>query len=258
MHDLWNLSGRVALITGASSRGIGSESARFLAENGAKVFLVARREEKLKKVAQEIRETGGEVSFFAADVSDETACRNAVEACVSTFGRLDIMLLSAGISGKSEKCTEDLFDTEDYRRVLGINMDGTFFMLKYGWKECAKHGVGSIIMVDSLAAFKTAGHAPYTASKGAIRSWTKFFAKKLAEYKIRVNSVVPGLIDTEMVHPEGADALFEKAIAPDAERIPLERLGTPEDIAAGVLYLASDAASWVTGHCLVIDGGDLC
>lgn len=256
--EMYDLSGRVALVTGASTRGIGSSAAKFLAENGAKVFLIARREDKLAEMAEAIRAEGGEADFFACDVSKEEACKEAVKKCVSVFGRLDIMVLAAGISGKSPKATEDMFDTEVYRQVLNINLDGTFFMVKYGWLECAKNGVGSIIMLDSLAGFKAAGHVPYTATKGAIRAWTKLFAKRLAPYKIRVNSIVPGLTDSEMIHPVGMDAMFNEHLAPVAAHIPLGRLGTTEDMAAGILYLASDAASWVTGHCLLIDGGELC
>lgn len=257
-EELFNLTDRVALITGASTRGIGSAAAKFLAENGAKVFLIARREDKLAQMAESIRSEGGEAAYFACDVSSEDACKLAVEKCLSVFGRLDILVLAAGISGKSPQTMEQMFDTSVYRQVLGINLDGTFFMVKYGWQECARHGVGSIIMLDSLAGFKAAGHVPYTATKGAIRAWTKLFAKKLAPYNVRVNSIVPGLTDSEMVHPSGADDLFHQRIAPAAAHIPLGRLGTTEDMASGILYLASDAASWVTGHCLVIDGGELC
>lgn len=256
--ELFDLHGRVALITGASTRGIGSSAAKFLAENGAKVLLVARREDKLAQMAEQIRASGGEADYYACDVSNEEACKLAVEKCVSVFGRLDIMVLAAGISGKSPTTTSEMFDTDVYRHVLGINLDGTFFMVKYGWLECAKHGTGSIIMIDSLAGFKAAGHVPYTATKGAIRAWTKLFAKKLAPYQIRVNSIVPGLTDSEMIHPAGMDAMFNEHLAPHAANIPLGRLGSTEDMAAGILYLASDAASWVTGHCLVIDGGELC
>lgn len=254
----FDLSGRVALVTGASSRGIGSTAAGFLAENGARVFLVARRADKLEEIAQGIRDAGGTAEYYAGDVSVEKDCQAAVERCIAVFGRLDIMVLAAGISGKSPKTIDEMFDTEVYRQVLGINLDGTFFMVKYGWKECAKNGVGSIVMLDSLAGFKAAGHVPYSATKGAIRAWTKLFAKKLAPYKIRVNSIVPGLTDSEMIHPEGIDTAAFQRISTAKERIPLGRLGTTDDMALGILYLVSDAAGWVTGHCLVIDGGELC
>lgn len=255
---LFDLTGRVALITGASSRGIGSAAAKILSEHGARVFLVARREDKLAAMCENIRQEGGQADYFAGDVSDEDACRAAAAKCVKVFGRLDILFLAAGISGNRPGSIEDMFDTESYRKVMGINLDGTFFMVKYGWPECAKNGCGSIIMVDSLAGFKAAGHVPYSASKGAIRAWTKLFAKTFAAKKIRVNSIVPGLTDSEMIHPEGSDCQFNAHVDALAGRIPLGRLGTPDDMAAGVLYLASDASSWVTGQCLIIDGGELC
>ena len=253
----FNMDGRVALITGASSRGIGTGSAKILAEAGAKVFLVARREEKLKGAVAEIEAAGGEAAYAVADVSDEAQCKAAVEACVEKFGGLDIMVLASGISGKNERSLEDAFDVENYRKVLGINLDGVFFMLKYGHAECAKGGHGSIVFVNSLAGFHAAGSLAYAASKGAIRAWTQNLAKKLAPSKVRVNAVIPGLIDTDMTHPEGMDELFEKYVAPNATKIPLGRLGNIDDIANGVLYLASDASEWVTGHSILIDGGEL-
>jgi NAD(P)-dependent dehydrogenase (short-subunit alcohol dehydrogenase family) len=167
------------------------------------------------------------------------------------------MVLASGISGLAEKSLDDAFDTDNYRRVLGINMDGVYFMMKHGYAECARGGHGSIVLVNSLAGFSAAGSAAYAASKGAVRAWTQNFAKKLAPLGVRVNAVVPGLVDTEMTHPEGMDDLFEKYVAPAAAKVPLGRLGTIDDIANGVLYLASDASSWVTGHSILIDGGEL-
>jgi NAD(P)-dependent dehydrogenase (short-subunit alcohol dehydrogenase family) len=253
----FRLDGRVALVTGASSRGIGNGSAKILAEAGAKVFLVARREERLRAAAAEIEAAGGSAAFAVADVSDEAQCKAAVDACVSRFGGVDVMVLASGISGLAEKSLDDAFDTDNYRRVLGINMDGVYFMMKHGYAECARGGHGSIVLVNSLAGFSAAGSAAYAASKGAVRAWTQNFAKKLAPLGVRVNAVVPGLVDTEMTHPEGMDDLFEKCVAPAAAKVPLGRLGTIDDIANGVLYLASDASSWVTGHSILIDGGEL-
>lgn len=253
----FKLDGRVALITGASSRGIGNGSAKILAEAGAKVFLVARREEKLQAAVAEIEAAGGEAGYAVADVSDEMQCKSAVEACVEKFGGVDIMVLASGISGLNEMSLDDAFNVENYRKVLSINMDGVYFMMKYGYEECAKGGHGSIVLVNSLAGFHAAGSAAYAASKGAVRAWTQNFAKKLAPMSVRVNAVIPGLIDTDMTHPEGMDELFEKYVAPAAAKIPLGRLGNIDDIANGVLYLASDASEWVTGHSILIDGGEL-
>ena len=253
----FNMDGRAALITGASSRGIGNASAKILAEAGAKVFLVARREEKLKAAVDEIEAAGGKAGYAVADVSDEAQCKAAVEACVDRFGGLDVMVLASGINGLNERSLEDAFDVENYRRVLSINMDGVYFMMKYGYAECAKGGHGSIVLVNSLAGFHAAGSVAYAGAKGDVRALTQNLAKKLAPMKVRVNAVIPGLIDTDMTHPEGMDELFEKYVAPAAAKIPLGRLGNIDDIANGVLYLASDASEWVTGHSVLIDGGEL-
>ncbi|WP_165062932.1 MULTISPECIES: SDR family NAD(P)-dependent oxidoreductase [unclassified Adlercreutzia] len=255
--DQFSMEGRVALITGASSEGIGKASARVLAEAGANVFLIARREDRLAEAVEEIKAYGVEAGYCAIDVSDPEQCKRAITECVSRFGRLDVIVLAHGINGLNGRTIDDEFDMENYRNVLDINLDGVFYMLKYGHKECAKSDNGSIILVNSLASLHAAGSAAYTAAKGAIKAWTKFFAKKLAPEKIRVNAVIPGLIETEMTHPEGMDEQFEKFVAPAAQRIPLRRLGQPEDIANGVLYLASDASQWVTGSSILIDGGEM-
>ena len=131
---------------------------------------------------------------------------------------------------------------------------------KDGLPEIAMSGrsnVGKSSLVNSLAGFHAAGSAAYAASKGAVRAWTSNFAKKFAPMNVRVNAVIPGLVDTDMTHPEGMDDLFEKYVVPAAAKIPLGRLGTIDDIANGVLYLASDASEWVTGHSILIDGGEL-
>ena len=253
--DIFDLTGRVAIITGASSYGIGSMAARELANYGAKVFLTARREDKLAKVAQEIIDAGGDAAFMACDVSSEEEVKAAVEKCVSHYGRLDIMVLSAGISGLPSRDMSMTFDSDNWRNVQGINLDGVFWMMKYGWKECAKNGVGAIVPVASLAAWTAEGSAAYTATKGAIRSLTHHFGSALAPYNVRVNTIYPGLIDTDMTHgmmdnPEIANRFLSK--------IPLGRFGTPEDIAYGILFLASDASSFMTGQHLIMDGGQLC
>jgi NAD(P)-dependent dehydrogenase (short-subunit alcohol dehydrogenase family) len=257
VSGVFNLAGRVALITGASSWGIGSVSAKLLADAGAAVFLVARREDKLLEIANEIETAGGTVGYHACDVSSEEDCKAAVEACVAQFGRLDIMLLAAGISGKPSSTArgfDDYFDSENWRKVLGINLDGTFWMVKHGHVECAKGGVGSIIMVGSLASWTAAGSGAYTATKGAIRSMTHSLGKALAPLKVRVNTVYPGMIDTDMTHGAVANDDYRKMFLAS---IPLARIGTADDIANCVLYLASDASSFVTAQHFVVDGGQL-
>lgn len=258
-RDPFDLTGRVALITGASSHGIGNESAKVLAAHGAKVFLTARREDKLKEAAEEIAANGDVAAFRATDVSNEEECKAAVDACVAEFGRLDIMVLSAGISGLSVSGgLETAFDTDNWRKVMGVNLDGVMFMVKHGWKHCAANGVGAIVPVASLAAWKAAGSVAYTATKGAIRALTPCIAKLVAPEGVRVNTLYPGFIETDMTHPAGTDEIFQKMAPGILSKIPLGRTGKVSDCANAVLYLASDASSFMTGQHLVVDGGELC
>lgn len=253
--DRMDLSGRVALITGASSRGIGSGAARALAEHGAKVFLIARREEKLKERVQELKDSGLEASYMVCDVSVEEQCRAAVEKCMELYGRLDIMVLSAGISGKGVRSEKGIFDVEDWRQVTGINLDGQYYMYKYGTPPMSKNGGGSIIQISSMAALKVSGSLPYTASKGALLRMVPWLAKQLGPEGIRVNAICPGLIDTDMTNPPGYDTT-EILFKPAAEKAPLRRCATIEDCANAILFLASDASGNITGNHLAVDGGE--
>lgn len=250
-----DLSGRVALVTGASSRGIGGGAAETLAAAGANVFLVARREENLKEKVAAIKAAGGIASYATCDVSDEEQCEAAVQACLDAFGRLDIMVLSAGICGMFSEDVEDFFDTEDWEEVLGINLYGIMHFIKYGYEECAKHGVGSIIPISSMAALKVDGMLAYTATKGALLRMVPYLAKYLGPQGIRVNAIAPGLIDTEMTNPPGFDTT-ETLHRPAQEKAPLRRCATIEDCADAILFLASDASRCITGQTIAVDGGE--
>ena len=250
----YDLAGRVALITGASSHGIGNQSAKLLAKHGAKVFLIARREEKLQQACAEIAEAGGAASYYAGDVSTEENCKAAVEKCIKDFGRLDIMVLAACTSGLSERSMEAAFDTENWNNIMKVNLDSVFFMVKYGWKECAKHGVGAIVPIGSLASWHAAGSVAYTATKGAIRALTNKWGKLLGPKGVRVNTLYPGFIDTDMTH--GATKM-ETYIKATIAKIPLGRYGNVDDCANAVLYLVSDASSFMNGQHLVVDGGEI-
>lgn len=255
LAERMDLSGRVALITGASSRGIGAGAAEALAALGAKVFLIARREDKLKEKADLITAAGGEAAYMACDVSDESQCEAAVQACLDAFGRLDIMVLSAGICGMFSEDVEDFFDTEDWEEVLGINLYGVVNFIKYGYESCAKHGCGSIVALSSMAALKVDGMLAYTATKGAILRMVPYLAKHLGPMGVRVNAIAPGLIDTEMTNPPGFDTT-ETLHVPAAERAPLRRCASIEDCANAIAFLASDAAFCITGQTIAVDGGE--
>lgn len=257
IKETYDLTGRVALITGASSQGIGSESAKVLAEAGAKVFLTARREEQLKAVCAEIEAAGGEAAYAVCDVSSEEQCKAAVEKCVETFGQLDIMVLTAGISGVSASGGPDAwFDSDNWRTMQGINLDGVFFMIKHGWAECAKGGHGSIIPIGSLASWHVDGSAAYTATKAAIRGLVAWFGKNFARagIPVRVNGLYPGLIETDMTRLAVENEMYGPMLL---KGIPMGRFGQPTDCANAVLFLASDASSWMTAQHVIVDGGQV-
>ncbi|MBO5568365.1 MAG: SDR family oxidoreductase [Clostridia bacterium] len=249
----FDLTGRVALITGGGS-GIGKGCAKVLAEAGASIVIVGRRMNKLEEVKAEIEAAGGICACFSADLTSEGNCKAMVDFCVSTFGRLDILINSAGGRGAHGKL-EDEFSTQNYEETMAVDFTSTFMAVKYAYPECAKNGVGSIINIASLAALQARGPIVYSAAKGAVRSFSRTLAKRLGDQKVRVNTIYPGFIITEMTagvkdRPDMRER-FEK-------ESPLGLLGEVEDIGYCALYLASDAARFVTGQDFVIDGGATC
>lgn len=251
--NLFDLTGRVALITGGGT-GIGKGCARLLAQQGAKVMVVGRRMEKLEEVKAEITAGGGVCACCSADLSKEEGCKQMVAACVAEFGRLDILINSAGGRGAHGEL-ETEFSTENFRHTMSADFDSTFFSIKYAYPECAKNGVGSIINIASLAALRASGPIVYSAAKGAIKSMSKTLAKRLGPEHIRVNTIYPGFILTEMTAGVRDDPAMTARFTAES---PLGLLGEVEDIACCALYLASDAARFVTGQDFVIDGGATC
>lgn len=253
IQSAFDLTDRAALVTGGGS-GIGKGCAKILAEAGAQVMIVGRRMGKLEEVKAEIEAAGGVCTCFSADLTDESNCRAMVDACVERYGRLDILVNSAGGRG-AHGALEEEFSTENYRETMAVDLDSTFMAIKYAWPECAKNGAGSIINIASLAALRASGPIVYSAAKGAVKSMSRTLAKRLGGEGVRVNTIYPGFILTEMTagvreHPE-LEARFRG-------ESPLGLLGTVEDIGHCALYLASDAARFVTGQDFVIDGGATC
>ncbi len=246
----FDLTGRTALVTGGGS-GIGRGCAEILAAAGAKVMVVGRRLNKLEEVQTAIQAAGGVCECFSADLTDESNCKAMVEACVREFGGLDILVNSAGTKGANGDLTAE-FSAENLRNTMAADFESTFNAIKYAYPECGKNGVGSIINIASLAALRSSGPIVYSAAKGAVRSMSRTLAKRLGEKNVRVNTIYPGFILTEMT--EGVKArpdLLKKY----EDESPLHMVGEREDIGWCALYLASDAARFVTGQDFVIDGG---
>ena len=244
------LEGKVALISGGA-RGQGAAEAKLFAGEGAKVVFGDILDDLGKQVEAEIHEVGGEALYIHLDVTNAADWASAVEAAVSRYGRLDVLVNNAGITIR--KNVEDTTE-EDWDRIMAINAKGVFLGTKQAIPAMRESGGGSIVNISSTAGLVGSPYsgASYAATKGAVRLFTKATAIQYAKEGIRCNSVHPGLLETPMTQDMLADAAHREE---RTQRIPLGRVGTAEDIAYGVLYLASDEASFVTGSELVIDGG---
>ena len=244
------LDGKVAFISGGA-RGMGAAEARLFAREGAKVAIGDILNDDGRKVEAEINETGGECVFLHLDVTSESEWSSVIQSVVARFGKLDIMVNNAGISGHG--MIEDV-TVEEWDRVMDVNAKGVFLGTKVAIPEMRKAGGGSIINISSqLGLVGTEMSSPqYQASKGAVRIFTKAVAVQYAGEGIRVNSIHPGPIETPMTAARGADP---EVRAKMISRIPMGRYGRPEEVALAVLYLASDESSYVTGSEVVVDGG---
>ena len=242
------LQGKVALISGAA-RGMGAVEACMLAAEGAAVVVADLLDEAGQAVAAEIAESGGQALYVHLDVTDEAAWQSAVEVATDRFGKLDVLVNNAGIvrTERVLETTERIWD-----EVMSVNAKGVFLGTKAAIPAMRAAGGGSIVNISSSAGLTgSTQNAAYHASKGAVRIFTKAAAIQYAQYNIRVNSVHPGMIDTDMLAASRVGDVLEQRLSVT----PLARIGRPEEIAYGVLYLASDESSFVTGSELVIDGG---
>jgi NAD(P)-dependent dehydrogenase (short-subunit alcohol dehydrogenase family) len=246
------LDGKVALITGGAS-GMGASMARIFAGEGAKVVVADMLEAEGKRVVGEIARANGAAIFQRLDVSSEAEWQDAIAATLAAYGKLDILVNDAGISGSD---VEDLFDTAAWQRLMAVNATGAFLGMKFAIPAMKEAGGGSIVNISSISGVtgQRGIHVGYNASKGAVRTLTKAAAVQHGRDNIRVNSVHPGLMPPMRSSGRTADpALRAKWI----EAVPIGRAGRVEEVANAVLFLASDEASYITGTELYVDGGFL-
>ena len=246
--EFMKLKGKAAIVTGGS-RGIGKAVAKLFVQEGANVMITSKNLNRLKKAANDI----GNVAYSIADIKKEKQVKDVVKKTVKTFGKIDILVNNAGIL-PALKPLHKISELE-WKEVIDVNLNGQFRFTKAVIPFMEKHG-GSIINVSSnagLKAFENFEADAYTASKGALVILTKAWALEFAKFKIRVNCVCPGVVETDMANPYLATESDRKKV--ESEH-PLGRIGTVDDVAKAILYFASNDSSWTTGAVLALDGGE--
>lgn len=248
VRSLSDLSGRVALVTGGGS-GLGRAMAWGLACQGADIVIVDQALDRAKECATEIEQgTGRRVRSYAADVSSEREVNQAVSAALADMGRIDVLLNNAGHNIRKPTIE---FTQEEFDSLHAVHVRGAFLFCKAIAKHMQERGSGSIINVASILGLVAApGVAPYSAAKAAVASFSRVLALEMAPFNVRVNSIAPGYVDTPLTrtHPDHV----RRAIT---ENTPLGRFGMPNELIGPLLFLASDASTFVTGSTLVVDGG---
>lgn len=247
MNDIFDIQGRVVIVTGASS-GLGAHVARMLGDRGAKVVLAARRTEKLEVLAGEIPDS----LVVPCDVSSDEDCKRLVDRTIEHFGRVDVLVNNAGISSPAPVADETI---EDFRRVVDVNLLGTYSMSRYAGMKMVEQGNGSIINIASIVGLVGLGRMPqasYAASKAGVVNLTRELAAQWARKGVRVNAIAPGFFPSELTAELfGSDA----GEAWVAKLTPMGRGGRDDEMDGALLYLATDASSYVTGSVLAVDGG---
>ncbi|HYA23359.1 MAG TPA: 3-oxoacyl-[acyl-carrier-protein] reductase [Terriglobales bacterium] len=244
-----SLSGRVALVTGAS-QGIGRACAIKLANAGATIALAARNQEKLNELAKQITDGGGKAAAFVLDVADEEQIKSVFKAAIAQFGKIDILVNNAGITRDQLVMR---MKRADWDTVLNTNLTSAYLCIQQVISSMLKQRWGRIINIASIfGQMGQAGQANYASSKAGLIGLTMAIAREVGSRNITCNAVAPGFIETAMT-----SALSEEFRQNALQNIPLGRLGTPEDVANAVAFLASEEASYITGHVLNVNGGML-
>ena len=245
------LEGKVAIITGGAN-GMGAEECRIFAREGAKVVIADVMEEEGRQVEAEIAESGGDAVFMKLDVTSESDWEAAVEATMARYGKVDVLVNNAGISGTHHP---DTMSTEAWDTFMDINAKGVFLGMKTVIPQMQEAGGGSIVNISSISGIvgQNVIHMGYNASKGAVRIVTKSAAVQYAQEGIRVNSVHPGAMPPMRSSSAARDPDMRSNMV--ANGVPMRRIGLPEEVGYAVLFLASDEASYITGAELVVDGG---
>ena len=243
------LKNKTALITGAAS-GMGESTARVFAREGAKLMLTDVLRKEGEAVAASVQAGGGEAAFLPHDVTQEVDWQKAVGATLERYGKLDIVVNNAGISGG----LPDKLDVAAFDRLMAVNARGTFLGMKYAIEHMQKSGGGAIVNISSISGIvgQDFVHMGYNGAKGAIRTMTKSAAVQFGPAGIRVNSVHPGIMPPMRTSQTSADPAIRARVL---EGVPLRRAGRIQEVAYAVLFLASDEASYITGAELVVDGG---
>jgi NAD(P)-dependent dehydrogenase (short-subunit alcohol dehydrogenase family) len=246
------LSGKVALITGGAS-GMGQSEAIIFAREGARVVVADLLEPEGRQTADKITSGGGQARFVKVDVTSEADWQKAIDAAVSGYGRLDVLVNNAGISGTFDA---DTLSTAAWDALMNVNAKGVFLGMKYAIPVMQRAGGGAIVNISSISGFvgQTMVHMAYNASKGAVRIMTKSAAVQYAKDGIRINSVHPGFMPPMRTSKASADPEWRAKML---KAVPMKREGRVEEVAHAVLFLASDEASYITGTELVVDGGYL-
>ena len=248
--DAFNLSGKVALVTGGNS-GIGLGMAKGLAESGADVCIWGTNIEKNERSQKELNSIGIKAHAIRCDVSSEDQVETAFQETLKIFGKVDSCFANAGAGGGAPFHE---FPTDLWRKVMGINLDGTFFTFRAASKHMIERGEGGrLVGTSSTSAIHGAArNEAYASTKGAMLAMVRGLAVEMARYGITANSIIPGWIETAMTSARVGDERFEDRVM---KRVPIRRWGTPEDFAGIAVYLASDASSYQTGEEFVVDGG---